>query len=150
MTSKIDRNTEIAPRPVLVTLLAILTIVGIILGLGFDLIKRAIPELSVNDIELPLWLTIGSYAMSLLKFIAAILLLRMRRIGFFMYAIGESIAAVFSMIGGKIGMDYLDTSYSNPDIPFDPKVLLLFVIGLGVGLSIVFIGGYGAHLSKMK
>ncbi len=145
-----EDNTLPRPRPILVTLLAIMTIIGAVFAFGLAGLKELIPDLGRNDVPLPLWISATGYVMSLGKLVAAIFLLGMRRIGFFLYAAFETISAIMSIIGGKIGMDYLDTSFSNPDVPIDPKVLMMFVVGLGIGLSILFIGGFAAHLSKMK
>jgi hypothetical protein len=144
-----EDNTLPKPRPVLVTILAILTIIGAVLAFGVDALKELVPELARYDVPLPIWITVVSYCMTIGKLIAAIFLLRMKRIGFYAYAACESIQAILSIVGGKISMEYMDAGYSNPNIVIDPKVLMLFLVGLGVGLSIVFIGGYAAHLSKM-
>jgi hypothetical protein len=137
------------PRPTLVTLLAVITIIGVVFTFGLAGLKELIPELARNDVPLPVWVTATTFLMVLGKLVAAIFLLRMRRIGFFLYATFESISAILSIIGGKIGMDYLDSSFINPDFPIDPKVMMLLVVGFGIGLSILFIGGHASHLSKM-
>jgi hypothetical protein len=142
-------NSLPKPKPVLVTILAILTILGTAFTFIYALLQEAVPELQANEVPLPTWLTITTYILAAGKLVAAIFLLRMKRIGFYLYATFESIAAVLSIVGGKIGMEYMDSSYVNPNLPFDPKVFMIFVIGLGIGLSIAFIGGYAAHLSKM-
>lgn len=144
-----EDNTLPKPRPVLVTILAILTIIGTVLTFGIDGLKELAPELTRYDVPLPIWITVVSYCATVGKLIAAIFLLRMKRMGFYAYAACESVDAILSIIGGKISMEYMDAGYSNPNIPVDPQVLMLFVVGLKVGLSIVFIGGYAAHLSKM-
>lgn len=137
-------------RPILVLILAILTIVGSILGLGYAAMKEAIPDLGANDVPMPVWVNAITYAMLVGKLVAAIFLIMMRRLGFYLYCVFEGISAMMSIVGGKIGMDYMDTSYVNPGIPFDPRVLMMVIVGIGIGLSIAFIGGYAAHLSKMK
>jgi hypothetical protein len=144
-----ENNSLSKPRPVLVTVLAIFTILGAVFTFGFGLLKEVVPEIAYNDVPLPAWITITTYVLVTGKLVAAILLLRMRKIGFYLYAAFESIAAVLSIIGGKISMEYMDSTYVNPNLPFDPKVLMLFIVGMGIGLSILFIGGYAAHLNKM-
>lgn len=145
-----EDNALPKPRPVLVSLLAILTIVGAIFSFGFAGLQALVPELSRNSVPIPIWLTTIAFVLIAGKLVAAILLLRMRRIGFFMYAGLESLAAILSIIEGKIGMDYLDAGYTLDRLPIDPALLILLSVGFRIGLSILFIGGHAAHLGKMK
>jgi hypothetical protein len=150
MNANSVNNPELDQRPTLVSVLAILTIVGTAFYFGYCLLKAAVPEISMQEVELPLWMTISNCVIQLGKLAAAFLLLRMRRIGFFLYAGLETTSAILTMIGGKMTMDYMDSSYVNPSLNFDPKILVLAMLGMSIGLSIAFIGGFAAHLSKMR
>jgi hypothetical protein len=141
-------NSEPKTRPVLVTILAIFTIIGFFFEFGYLAVQELVPEVT-NGVSLPLWWKASYYSLVTGKLVAAIFLLRMQRFGFFMYAAFETVSAVLSVISTKIAMEYMDSSYVNPSIPFDPKVLLLVGAGVWLGLSIAFIGGYAAHLGKM-
>ena len=138
------------PRPVLVTILAVLTFVGTGLYFGYQLLVLAIPEIQMEQVEWPVWITATLYVTQIGKTIGAFFLLKMRRMGFFLYTGLEVVSAIMSMIGGKITMDYMDSGYINPAIGFDPKMAALVMLAMGMGISIAFIGGFAAHLSKMR
>lgn len=138
------------PRPTLVTILAILTLIGAVLTLGYQGLKEMIPELERNEVPLPSWITVVTYAMTALKVLGAILLLGMRRAGFFLYACAETVSAVMVILGGKYTLEYMDVSFVNPNLAFDPQVFAIVFIGMSIGFSILFIGGHAAHLGKMR
>lgn len=143
-------ETPNTTRPTLVTILAILTFVGSGAYLGYVALSGLVPELELQSIELPMWITATTIVAQVGKTIAAILLLRMQRLGFYIYAGLEVISAIASIVSGKITMEYMDSTYVNPDLPFDPKFFVLVVMGMSIGLSILFIGGFAAHLGKMR
>ena len=150
MNATMSGTTASQPRPVLVTVLAIFTIVGTVFTFGYAGLTELLPELKANNVPLPAWINVLSYILAVGKLVAAILLIRMKRIGFYLYAALEGVSAVLSIIGGKIGVDYMDTGFVNPQLPFDPTIIVMVFVGVGIGLSIAFIGGYAAHLSKMN
>ncbi len=149
MNANSSTDSIIQPRPMIVTILAIFTIVGTVLYLGFLLIKPLIPEIGAQEVDLPTWMDVSNVGLSLGKLVAVLLLMRMRRIGFFLYTILEVVAATVTIIGSKLTMDFMDSSFVNPDIDFDPKILVLAMLGMSIGLSIIFIGGFASQLSKM-
>ena len=143
-------ETPATSRPTLVTILAVLTLIWSGAYFAYMGLEAISPELELQSIELPAWITIILVATQLGKTAAAILLLRMKRIGFFAYAGLEVISAIASIISGKIAMEYMDSTYVNPDLPYDPKFFVLILMGMSVGLSVLFIGGFAAHLAKMR
>ncbi|MEY3441788.1 MAG: hypothetical protein RLZZ519_69 [Bacteroidota bacterium] len=145
-----EDNTLPKPRPVLVSILAILTILGAVFAFGFAGLQALVPDLSRNEVPLPAWVTIAAFVVIAFKVVAAILLLRMRKMGFYLYAGFETLSALLAIVEGKIGMDYLDSGFALDNLPIDASVLILLTVGIRIGLSILFIGGHAAHLGKMK
>lgn len=145
-----DSTSAAQPRPFLVLILAILTILGAFFTYGYALVKMAAPEIAQNEVPLPAWITVTSFVLTAGKVVGAILLLGMRRMGFYLYAGFEAIYAVMVIVESKYQLDYMETGYVNPSIPFDPNFFVLLLAGISIGLTIVFIGGHAAHLSKMR
>lgn len=137
-------------RPTFVTILAIFTIIGTVMYFGWIGLTALVPELSGQEVDVPVWLTIGAYVTQLGKFVAAILLLKMCKIGFYLYAGLEVLSTICALLIGKVNMDYIDSSYVNPSFPMDPKVVVLVAMGMWVGMAILFVGGYATHLQKMR
>ncbi|MFN8393146.1 MAG: hypothetical protein U0176_00580 [Bacteroidia bacterium] len=145
-----ESNPTAQPRPLLVLILAILTILGAVTTYGYALVKLAAPEIAMNEVPLPAWIPITSFVLVAGKVVSAIFLLRMRKIGFYMYAAFESIFAIMVIVESKFQLDYMETGWVNPNIPFDPSFFVLLLAGVSSGLTIAFIGGHAAHLSKMR
>lgn len=145
-----ESNPPAQSRPLLVHILAVLTILGAIAAYGYALVKLAAPEIAQNEVPLPAWIPITSFLLTAGKVVAAIFLIRMRRIGFYLYAGFESLYAIMVIVESKFQLDYIETGYVNPSIPFDPNFFVLLLAGVSIGLTIVFIGGHAVHLSKMR
>jgi energy-converting hydrogenase Eha subunit A len=137
-------------RPGLVTVLAVFTFIGTAAYFLYELIVLALPEIAYSEAELPVWVTAVIWTTQVVKTVAAVLLLGMRKVGFYIYAISEFVAAIMTILTAKASMDYMDSSFVNPDLAFDPKIVPLVLAGMSLGLSIVFIGGFATHLGKMR
>jgi len=95
------RDNKPQGRPVFLTVLCILTFVGC--GLLFILnfialaqfISQRLPEENTTIEAISLFISMGS---TLLCLVGAILMLRLRRAGFFLYIIGESAPLVYSLV----------------------------------------------------
>lgn len=138
------------PRPTLVSVLAILTLVGNGLYFANELLVAAIPGLDFSFVELPTWVVAVTYVASVVKVVAAILLLRMRKVGFYTYVASELATAAMAIVNMRLALDYTDSTTTNPLLNFDPALLPIVGLCLSLGLSIAFIGGFGAHLGKMR
>jgi hypothetical protein len=137
-------------RPALVTILVVMTFLGTVFYFGALLLARVNPDITLSTIEAPLWISITLVVTQLGKTIAGIMLLGMRRIGFYLYAGLEVVSAIASIMSGKITMDYMESGYVNPDLKFDPAIFVLLLMGMSIGLTILFISGFAAHLGKMR
>ncbi len=135
-------------RPTMVTVLAILTIAGSVFYFGYLLMTMFVPDL--NTVETPAWMNITTLVAQIGKIVAAILLLRMSKIGFYLFALLETVATVIFLLACKLTMDYMDSSFVNPDLNFDPKVFVLVFMGMGIGLAIIFIAGFASYLGTMR
>ncbi len=135
-------------RPTLVTVLSILTIAGSVFYFGYLLMTMFVPDL--NTVETPLWMNITTLVAQIGKIAAAILLLRMSKIGFYLFVVLETAATIIFLLSSKMTMDYMDSSFVNPDLNFDPKVFVLVLMGMGIGLAIIFIAGFASYLSRMR
>ena len=136
------------PRPTLVTLLAVFTFIGTAAYFGWLLLGWLVPQFAQQE-DWPLWVVVTICIGQAGKFVAAILLLKMRRMGFFLYTGMELVSATMGIIGSKVTMDYMDSSYVSPDLQFDPKIMVIGLLCMSIGLSIIYIGGFASHLSKM-
>lgn len=143
-----------ARRPALITVFAILTLIGTLLTVvslfvPFDFLTSGAPS-NIQPPEMPGYITYGQFVLALLKGAAAILLLQMRKMGFYMYAAAESVYVVLSIIGAKLGLDWVETIPLQPNMPIDPGTLIIAATGISLLVSLVWIGGYASQLNKMQ
>lgn len=137
------------PRPILITIFAIITLVGV----AFTLLSSVIPSDTFTSNfqetpELPGWLVGLGAVIAFAKLGAAILLLRMKRAGFFIYVIAESGAAILQIIGARIMIDLL-SPFGNANFPISMETLIMIFTAFSLLLSLVFILVYASQLNKM-
>lgn len=144
-----ENYQEPTPRPSLITVMCILTLVGSAIGIVTDVISLFSIQVGSVVLPYPIWLPALGLLFGFGKIAAAIFLLRMKKIGFYIYAPAEVGIACLTMISGKIQMDYMDDSFVNQTLPFDPSILTMATTGLWVILSIAFLIGYASQLNKM-
>lgn len=139
-------------RPFIITLFAILTLVfvGGTLLLAFlptDLIggdsPYADPERNSVLLVMDIFLAIG-------KGLGAYLILKMRKIGFYLYAVCEVLVAFFSIIGLQSQLAWLESYPMPATAAFDPETALILGTGFFLLMSLVWIGVYASHLQKMS
>ena len=137
-------------RPTLITVLTILTLVGSGIGIILDSAYLIGQNMGRSTIEYPIWLPVLGILFSAGKIVAAVLMAKMRKIGFFIYLPLEAGIACLSILSGRIQMDYMDSSFVNPDMPFDINIITIVTTGLWVLASIGFLIGYATQLGKME
>ncbi len=150
MDASKDTFQEKPIRPALITVMCILTIVGSSIGIVLDMISFFSLQVGNVDIPYPIWLPGLGIAFGAGKIVAAIFMLNMKKLGFYIYAPLEAGVACLSMVSGKIQMEYMDVSFVNQTLPFDPSIISMVTTGMWVILSIAFIILYGSQLSKME
>lgn len=136
-------------RPTIITVFAIFTIIGC----AFTMLSVFIPtDLFTSGLNNapptpPQWITYVGGALALLKLLGALQMLQMKRLGFYMYAVGETAAAIVSIISARIMIDLL-AGIHMPG-PIDMELILIGTTGFNLLLSILFIAVYGSQLKKM-
>lgn len=138
-------------RPTVVTVFAILTLVyvGVTLLLALlplDLVggnsPYATPErnptLQVLDILLALGKGAGAYY-----------LLKMKRLGFYLYTVCEVGVVILSIVYMQQQLDWLEEYPVPSSAPFDPSMAVIGGVGLSLVFSLIWIGVYASNLSKM-
>jgi hypothetical protein len=136
-------------RPTIITVFAIFTIIGC----AFSMLSVFIPtDLFTRGLDSapptpPQWIAFVAGALALLKLLGALQMLQMKRLGFFMYAAGETASAVLTIISARITIDLL--SGMNIPGPIDMELILIFTTGFNLLMSVLFIAVYGSQLKKM-
>jgi hypothetical protein len=136
-------------RPIIITVFAIFTFIGC----GIAIITAFVPaDLFSRGLQSPppippKWIGLVGAALSVVKILGAWQMLKMNKIGFYLYAAGEVAVAALSILTLRVMMDLYE-GYVNR-APVDPEWLLKISTGFGLVLSIVFIGVYASQLKKM-
>ena len=136
-------------RPTIITVFAIFTIIGC----AFTMISVFIPtDLFTGGLNNapptpPRWIALVGGGLALLKLFGALQMLQMKRLGFFLYAAGETSAAVIAIISTRIMMDLM-AGISMPG-PIDMELILIITTGFNLLMSVLFIAVYGSQLHKM-
>lgn len=136
-------------RPTIITVLCIMTLVGTGIGIIQDTILIIAGGLGASEIKYPFWMPVLGFCLGLIKIAAAILMLRMKRIGFFLYAPAEAGIAVLAILSGKIQMDYIESIPTNQDLPFDPSYIAMGTSAVWLVASVAFLIIYASQLSKL-
>ncbi|MEM7037090.1 MAG: hypothetical protein AAF570_08945 [Bacteroidota bacterium] len=139
------------PRPTILTVFAILTLVGSGLFLLFAIapIDLGVDQSSMRP-EPPIWMKIGEIATLIAKIAGALLILRMMKIGFYVYAVAETILAVLIVISAKMNIDFIRDNAVIVDGPLSAEMLNLVSAGVMTVLTLVWIGVYATNLKHLK
>ena len=144
-----EQQSQDNQRPAIITIFAILTIIGVVMTIVSALMPSNMFMSSFqNTPELPGWITVGSLCLAGVKLLAAILLLKMKRMGFFLYVVAESASAILQIIGSRIMLDLL-SPFEAPDMPISMDVIILITTVFSLIISLVFILAYASQLNKM-
>jgi hypothetical protein len=137
-------------RPAGVLILAIITILGSALTIvGGLLLPENFSGLPEGMPQSPAWVTALTMVSALIKLGGAILLIQMRRWGFFTYLAGELLTVFLNL---KTGFDLIHWSgeANTSAMPIDPVVFALGLVGAMLLLSVIWVGVYAAYLPRMR
>lgn len=144
-------NQAAEGTPALVLIFAVMTILWSLL----TFLGSILPALHLIDpsdgflIEVPAWIDYSVLGMSALKFVAAILLIKMWKVGFYLYAVAELCVAILNVIYGISLYEWAEGSASASG-GIDPTLVVIIFMAVQMALSIVWVGGHSAHLHKMR
>jgi hypothetical protein len=140
---------DIHARPTLLLILAIFTILGSALTIIGAFLPEDFSGMRADMPASPGWVTALTMASAVVKLGGAILLIQMRRWGFFVYLGGELVALFLNLKTGMDLMQWADATNTS-GMAIDPVVFALVLVGGMVLLSVVWVGGYAAFLSRMR
>ncbi len=149
MSNNLDQS---APRPTIITVFAILTLIAC----GFSLIFALVPDNIFNgsgDVPSPPRdpaFQIADVAMALVKIAGAIFILQMRKIGFYIYTIAEIGVVGLLLYTTKASLDYYDLMIFPSDLALDPAILIIITAIVLIISSIVWVGVYASQLKNMR
>ncbi|MEM0999633.1 MAG: hypothetical protein AAGN35_21425 [Bacteroidota bacterium] len=137
-------------RPAVITVFAILSIIGCALAILGMFISNDLftQDLTVQPPSPPDWIKYAGGALAIVKLIGAIQMLKMQRLGFYLYAAGEAATAILGIISARIVLDLL-SGFDIPG-PVDLRTTLFISTGISLVLSVVFIGVYASQLKNMR
>ena len=145
------RSPEEPPqRPVIITVFAIFTIIGCAMAILGAFIPTGLftRDLTYSPPQPPAWIGYVGALLAVMKLVGALQMLKMRRIGFFLYAAGESASAIISIVSARIVLDLM-AGFDMPG-PIDLNLILIITTGVNLLLSVVFIAVYGSQLKNMR
>jgi lysylphosphatidylglycerol synthetase-like protein (DUF2156 family) len=148
MEEDIEMEIGKTVRPGVVTVFVILTLVGSSLFLIWNLVAPLMPQEPTSMPQL-MWVTIVSAVLGVGKIVGAILMLRMRKVGFYAYAVGEVASAVVGILETKRVLEWTEEALTFTPSPIDPTVLVIGALLFSILLTIVFVAVYASQLHKM-
>ncbi len=137
-------------RPKIITLFVTLTFLFCGIMILFAVVPDSVfnPDNNPDNVRNP-YIQFGDVAISLIKIIGGILLLRMKKMGFYLYTLGE-IAYVAMLIPQTLDEIEKADNYMFPaDMPVDPAILVAGFSGLLILCSIIWISVYASRLRQM-
>lgn len=149
MSNNLDQS---APRPAIITVFAILTLVSC----GMALIFALVPDNIFNgsgDVPSPPrdpGFQIADVVLAAVKIAGAIFLLRMQKIGFYIYTIAEVAVVGLLLYTTKESLDYYDQMIFPSDLAMDPAIFIIITAVVLIISSIVWIGVYASQLKNMR
>ena len=144
-------QSSVVERPTVVLIMAVLTLIWSALTLLGGLVSTdgLFPSVGANAPVSPEWINWSTMGAAVVKGIGAVLLLGMRKMGFFVYLAGELVTVFLNLMSGMALYAWAQESASN-STPIDPVILILGLTGVMIALSVVWIGAFAVHLSKMR
>jgi hypothetical protein len=138
------------PRPPLLLILAVITILGSVFTIvGGLFLPEDFSGWSEGMPKSPVWVTALTMLAAVVKLGGAILLLLRRRIGFWVYLGGELLAVFLNF---KTGYDLMNWSNEQPiaGMPIDPAIFALLLVGVMLLLSVIWVGGFASYLGRLR
>lgn len=145
------QNSTSDKRPQLITVFAVLSLIGIGLALIFAVAPDNIfngegataspprdPSFQVLDVIL-----------GLIKLVGVIFILRMTKLGFYLYAAAEIAVAGMLLYQAKLSIDFYDTMIFSEDVPMDPAVFIVVFTAILIIGSILWVSVYASELKNM-
>ncbi len=140
-------------RPTIITVFAILTLVYT----GFSLISYAFggllssnSQFTPEGFETPLWETLVSAVLVLGKGGAAFMILKMRKIGVYLYTVTEVALTLLGLLGLDRSLQLMRERPEFDEMPFDMGMITIVTFAFMAVLSILWIAVYFSQINKMK
>jgi hypothetical protein len=140
---------ESPQRPTILLVLCVLTLIGTGLGLMSDLLNLLGVQFSNDRILYPLYIPALGVPAAGAKIAGAVFMLKLKRLGFYLYAGGEAIIATLAMLSGKIQVDYFNAHGSNSGISTSAEMMAIVLTGIWLVLSLAFLLIYASMLKHM-
>ena len=144
-----------APRPTVITIFAILTLVNVGFGLIAALVGNLVnfgPEMEGMEALQPTPAeNIATVLITMVKGAGAIMILMMRKIGVYLYTATEVILTGLGVYMLLRQLEWLDENFAYmSDLPFDPSITYIAGVAVSIIFSIVWIAVYFSHIGKMR
>lgn len=137
-------------RPTIITVFAIFTIIGCAITMLSVFIPTDLFTSGLTNAppQPPRWIAFVGGGLALLKLLGALQMLQMKRLGFFLYAAGETATAIVGIISTRIMIELIG-GMPFPG-PIDMELILIVTAGFNLLMSILFIAVYGSQLKAMN
>lgn len=144
-----------APRPTVITIFAILTLVNVGFGLIAALVGNLFsfgPEMEGMEALKPTFAeNLTTVLITMVKGGGAVMILMMRKLGVYLYTATEVILTGLGIYMLMRQLEWLDENFAYvADLPFDPSITYIAGVALSIILSIVWIAVYFSHVGKMR
>ena len=138
-------------RPTILTIFVILTLVNCGLSLLFALVPDSVFN-GLGDAPSPPRDTafqIADVVLALAKIGGAVLLLRMKKMGFYIYTLAEVGVVGLLLYTTFTTLDYYENMIFDANLTMDPSVFIILTAAVLIISSIVWIGVYASQLKNL-